>query len=273
MRRYSSESASIRLPPPWGTVAGRLGQQQALLGRGREEPAAAAFLDQRLVVELRLEAEQGEPEAVLAARLAVAAAGVAAELGEDRDDLVGEVDGPPVGELADGDRHPGFPPSRSDRDRRRPVPSRHDQAGGVDRGHPGVRAGVLGQPGQVLAASSPRCKTGGAMSPWSFLEIWPRTILREPRYMKSFLLKCQDENLLILSSQDSALVNALQRRAAVVLQKSLREGFGLTVAEAMLKGTPVIGGKVGALCTRSMTPSMAILSLRPRKRQPVSSSF
>jgi trehalose synthase len=33
----------------------------------------------------------------------------------------------------------------------------------------------------------------------------------------------------------------------VVLQKSLREGFGLTVAEAMWKGTPVIGGNVGGI--------------------------
>ncbi len=47
--------------------------------------------------------------------------------------------------------------------------------------------------------------------------------------------------------QDTALVNALQRKAAVVLQKSLREGFGLTVTEAMWKGTPVIGGKVGGI--------------------------
>jgi trehalose synthase len=38
-----------------------------------------------------------------------------------------------------------------------------------------------------------------------------------------------------------------QTRAAVVLQKSLREGFGLTVAEAMWKGTPVIGGNVGCI--------------------------
>jgi glycosyltransferase involved in cell wall biosynthesis len=38
-----------------------------------------------------------------------------------------------------------------------------------------------------------------------------------------------------------------QTRAAVVLQKSLREGFGLTVAEAMWKGTPVIGGNVGGI--------------------------
>ncbi len=42
-------------------------------------------------------------------------------------------------------------------------------------------------------------------------------------------------------------MNALQRRAAVVLQKSIREGFGLTVAEAMWKETPVIGGNVGGI--------------------------
>lgn len=42
-------------------------------------------------------------------------------------------------------------------------------------------------------------------------------------------------------------MNALQRRAAVVLQKSIREGFGLTVAEAMWKGKPVIGGNVGRI--------------------------
>ena len=49
------------------------------------------------------------------------------------------------------------------------------------------------------------------------------------------------------SVQDTALVNALQSRAAVVLQKSIREGFGLTVAEAMWKGTAVIGGNVGGI--------------------------
>ena len=59
---------------------------------------------------------------------------------------------------------------------------------------------------------------------------------------------CRDDRILILTSgDDTALVNALQTRAAVVLQKSLREGFGLTVAEAMWKGTPVIGGNVGGI--------------------------
>jgi trehalose synthase len=61
------------------------------------------------------------------------------------------------------------------------------------------------------------------------------------------LLKCREERIIILCHQDSALVNALQSRAAVVLQKSIREGFGLTVAEAMWKGTPVIGGNVGGI--------------------------
>ncbi len=61
------------------------------------------------------------------------------------------------------------------------------------------------------------------------------------------LLKNREERIIIISHQDTALVNALQRTAAVVLQKSLREGFGLTVAEAMWKGTPVIGGNAGGI--------------------------
>lgn len=61
------------------------------------------------------------------------------------------------------------------------------------------------------------------------------------------LLDCQEERIIILSRQDSALVNALQRRAAVVVQKSRREGFGLTVTEAMWKGAAVIGGSVGGI--------------------------
>lgn len=61
------------------------------------------------------------------------------------------------------------------------------------------------------------------------------------------LCRCNEDRIRVLSVQDSALVNALQRRAAVVLQKSIREGFGLTVTEAMWKGTPVIGGKVGGI--------------------------
>ncbi|MEQ9640561.1 MAG: glycosyltransferase [Alphaproteobacteria bacterium] len=69
----------------------------------------------------------------------------------------------------------------------------------------------------------------------------------EGQHIFESLCSCREERIHILSVQDSALVNALQRRAAVVLQKSLREGFGLTVTEAMWKGTPVIGGNVGGI--------------------------
>jgi trehalose synthase len=43
------------------------------------------------------------------------------------------------------------------------------------------------------------------------------------------------------------MVNALQQHATVIAQKSLAEGFGLTVAEGMWKGRPVIGSAVGGI--------------------------
>jgi trehalose synthase len=46
---------------------------------------------------------------------------------------------------------------------------------------------------------------------------------------------------------NALVVNALQRRADVVLQKSLQEGFGLTVTEAMVKGRAVVASEVGGL--------------------------
>jgi trehalose synthase len=47
--------------------------------------------------------------------------------------------------------------------------------------------------------------------------------------------------------ENAVIVNALQRRADVVVQKSLAEGFGLTVAEAMWKGRPVVASRVGGI--------------------------
>jgi trehalose synthase len=70
----------------------------------------------------------------------------------------------------------------------------------------------------------------------------------EGAHIYESLLKSREERILVLPcGDDTALVNTLQRKAAIVLQKSLREGFGLTVAEAMWKGTPVIGGNVGGI--------------------------
>jgi trehalose synthase len=47
--------------------------------------------------------------------------------------------------------------------------------------------------------------------------------------------------------ENAIIVNALQRHAAVVVQKSLVEGFGLTVTEAMWKGRPVVASKLGGI--------------------------
>jgi trehalose synthase len=47
--------------------------------------------------------------------------------------------------------------------------------------------------------------------------------------------------------ENAAIVNALQRRADVIVQKSLAEGFGLTVAEGMWKGRPVVASRIGGI--------------------------
>jgi trehalose synthase len=47
--------------------------------------------------------------------------------------------------------------------------------------------------------------------------------------------------------ENAVIVNALQRRASVVVQKSVAEGFGLTVTEAMWKARPVVGSGVGGI--------------------------
>jgi trehalose synthase len=49
------------------------------------------------------------------------------------------------------------------------------------------------------------------------------------------------------AEENAAMVNAMQRWATVVSQKSVAEGFGLTVAEAMWKGRPVVASRVGGI--------------------------
>lgn len=56
-----------------------------------------------------------------------------------------------------------------------------------------------------------------------------------------------DIHILLLPPVCNTEINALQRTATVVLQKSIKEGFGLTVSEAMWKEKPVIGGAVGGI--------------------------
>ncbi|NIP73134.1 MAG: glycosyltransferase [Gammaproteobacteria bacterium] len=86
-----------------------------------------------------------------------------------------------------------------------------------------------------------------------------------------------DIHVLLLPPDAHSTINALQRAADIVVQKSLREGFGLTVAEAMWKGKPVIGGDVGGIRLQVVnyhtgflvnTPEGAALRIRYLLHQP-----
>lgn len=59
-----------------------------------------------------------------------------------------------------------------------------------------------------------------------------------------------DISILDLPPDSDREINALQRAAAIIVQKSTKEGFGLTVTEGLWKGRPVIGGAVGGIKTQ-----------------------
>ncbi len=61
---------------------------------------------------------------------------------------------------------------------------------------------------------------------------------------------------------NALMVNAIQRRATVVVQKSLEEGFGLTVAEAMWKSRPVVASAVGGIVDQ-VAPGTGVLLREP----------
>lgn len=65
-------------------------------------------------------------------------------------------------------------------------------------------------------------------------------------------------------SENAAIVNALQRRATIVVQKSLAEGFGLTVAEAMWKDRPVVASRVGGIQDQIVDGVSGVLLDDPR---------
>ena len=64
--------------------------------------------------------------------------------------------------------------------------------------------------------------------------------------------------------ENALVINALQRQAAVVVQKSLAEGFGLTVAEAMWKSRPVVGSAVGGIADQLVDGVSGVLVDDPR---------
>lgn len=81
----------------------------------------------------------------------------------------------------------------------------------------------------------------------------------------------QDIHILLLPGDAHTTINAFQRSATVILQKSIKEGFGLTVTEGMWKGKPVIGGNTGGIRLQAIdhhtgflvnTPEGAALRMR-----------
>jgi trehalose synthase len=64
--------------------------------------------------------------------------------------------------------------------------------------------------------------------------------------------------------ENAVIVNALQRHARVVVQKSLAEGFGLTVAEAMWKARPVVASRVGGIAEQIVGGVSGVLLDDPR---------
>lgn len=66
-------------------------------------------------------------------------------------------------------------------------------------------------------------------------------------YEKVVKVASRYKDILVINYESDILVNALQRVSSVVIQKSLKEGFALTVSEALWKGTPVVGGRVGGI--------------------------
>jgi trehalose synthase len=63
--------------------------------------------------------------------------------------------------------------------------------------------------------------------------------------------------------ENAAILNALQHYACVVVQKSLAEGFGLTVAEAMWKARPVVGSAVGGIVDQIVPGETGLLLTDP----------
>jgi trehalose synthase len=64
--------------------------------------------------------------------------------------------------------------------------------------------------------------------------------------------------------ENAVVVNALQRHACVVVQKSLAEGFGLTVAEAMWKARPVVASRIGGIQDQMLDGQTGLLLDDPR---------
>jgi trehalose synthase len=75
----------------------------------------------------------------------------------------------------------------------------------------------------------------------------PEGIIMYNKMAKKARRYLESGDVLFVLGDNQILVNALQRKSSVILQKSTREGFGLTVSEAQWKGTPVVASNIGGI--------------------------
>ena len=92
----------------------------------------------------------------------------------------------------------------------------------------------------------------GAVVLGECIEAWEALPTRQRRRITLLSLPMND------IEENAIMVNALQRSATVIVQKSLAEGFGLTVAEGMWKGKPLVASRVGGIIDQ-VTPGTGIL--------------
>jgi trehalose synthase len=90
------------------------------------------------------------------------------------------------------------------------------------------------------------------------IEVWRRLPHAERSRIHLACLPMHD------TDENAAIVNAIQRHATVVTQKSLAEGFGLTVAEAMWKAKPIAASAVGGIVEQIVSGEHGILIDDPR---------
>ncbi|HEV8205250.1 MAG TPA: glycosyltransferase [Acidimicrobiia bacterium] len=90
------------------------------------------------------------------------------------------------------------------------------------------------------------------------IEVWRRLPHAERSRIHLACLPMHDPD------ENAAIVNAIQRHATVVTQKSLAEGFGLTVAEAMWKAKPIVASAVGGIVEQIVSGEHGLLIDDPR---------
>jgi trehalose synthase len=115
---------------------------------------------------------------------------------------------------------------------------------GVMRGFAEIQSDAPGNPALVLAGPNVQAVADDPEGAQIFAELekaW-RALPDSLRGSVHLALLPMDDN-----EENAAIVNALQRHASIIVQKSLIEGFGLTVTEAMWKRRPVVASAVGGI--------------------------